>query len=52
MYSSMAVLKDGRVAILYEHEGTLTLGRFSLSWLGEWWVGGDFGLRAYPRTVY
>lgn len=35
MYSSLAVLKDGRVAILYETGGTLTLWRFSLGWLGE-----------------
>jgi len=34
MYSSLAVLKDGRVAVLYETEGTLTLARFPLEWLG------------------
>ncbi|MBL8850008.1 MAG: exo-alpha-sialidase [Planctomycetaceae bacterium] len=35
MYSSMTVLKDGRIAILYETSGTLTFARFPLSWLTQ-----------------
>ena len=35
MYSSMTVLKDGRIAILYETSGTLTFARFPLQWLQQ-----------------
>jgi sialidase-1 len=33
MYSCMTVLRDGRVGILYEVDGTLTFARFPVSWL-------------------
>ncbi len=35
MYSSLAQLQDGRIAVLYESNGTLTLARFPLDWLGQ-----------------
>ncbi len=33
MYSSLALLPDGRVAVLYETDGKLTLARFPLDWI-------------------
>ncbi len=35
MYSSLTVLKDGRVGVLYEVAGTLTFARFTLNWITE-----------------
>lgn len=35
MYSSMTVLNDGRIAILYETAGTLTFARFPLEWVEQ-----------------
>ncbi|MBL8850944.1 MAG: exo-alpha-sialidase [Planctomycetaceae bacterium] len=35
MYSSMTVLRDGRIAILYETAGTLTFARFPLEWIEQ-----------------
>ncbi|RIK87433.1 MAG: sialidase [Planctomycetota bacterium] len=32
MYSCMTVLRDGRIGILYETEGTLTFARFPIDW--------------------
>lgn len=35
MYSSMAILNDGRIGILYEVAGTLTFARFPLEWVKQ-----------------
>lgn len=35
MYSSLTLLQDGRIAVLYESEGSLKFSRFSPAWLNE-----------------
>lgn len=35
MYSCLTVLKDGRIGIVYEVEGTLTFARFALEWVHD-----------------